>query len=128
MSRFLLALLLGVSLTALAPLQAQTTYSPSAPTGEEGAKLHVARTGNEVMVTWELPPIEIKQFEIFRNTKIDPKGRTRAAAVRTEPAIYLDQVTDETQTYWYWLKITLGNGQVVNIGPVATPDAKVWTP
>lgn len=124
MSRFLLAILLGLSLPAVA----QTTYTPSAPSGTEGAKLHVARTGNEVMITWELPPIEIKQFEIFRNTMIEPKGRVRAAAVRTEPAIYLDQVTDETQTYWYWLKITLGNGQVVNIGPVATPDAKVWTP
>lgn len=120
-----LAFIIGV---ATLSLPAQTTFAPSAPADNEGIRLHVARSGNDVMITWELPPIEIKQFEIFRNIHKDPRGRGRAAAVRTEPAIYLDQVPDQTVTYWYWLKITLKNGQVVNIGPVATPDAKVWTP
>ena len=125
MSSRLFALLCALA----SPVVAQTTYVPSAPAGTvDAAQLHVARSGNEVMITWALPPIEIKQFEIFRHTQKDPKGRTRAAAVRTEPAIYLDQVPDVSVTYWYWLKITLGNGQVLNVGPVATPDAAVWTP
>ena len=122
-----LAFLLGVAALPCSA-SAQTTFAPSAPAGQEGIKLHVARSGNDVMVTWELPPIEIKQFEIFRNTHKNPAGRGRAAAVRTEPAVFLDQVPDQTVTYWYWLKITLKDGQIVNIGPVATPDPTVWTP
>lgn len=124
MSRLLFALLCALA----SPVVAQTTYVSSAPAGTEGIKLHVARSGNDVMITWELPPIEIKQFEIFRHTRREAQGRGRAAAVRTEPAIFLDQVADQATTYWYWLKITLGNGQVVNIGPVPTPAATVWTP
>lgn len=121
-------LLFALACALCSPVVAQTTYLPSAPEGTEGIKLNVARSGNEVMITWELPSIEIKQFEIFRHIQKDAKGRTRAAAVRTDPAIYLDQVPDQTTTYWYWLKITLGNGQIVNIGPVSTPSPTVWTP
>lgn len=125
MSSRLFALLCAL----VSPVVAQTTYVPSAPAGTVDApQLHVARSGNEVMITWALPPLEIKQFEIFRNTHKDTKGRGRAAAVRTEPAIFLDQVPDLSVTYWYWLKITLASGQVLNVGPVATPDATVWTP
>jgi hypothetical protein len=121
-----LALLCALAL----PLAAQTTYIPSAPPTEENSpRFSVARSGNDVMITWELPEtLEVKQFEIYRNTSKSPTGRTRATACRTEPAIYLDVVTDLKATYWYWLKITLTNGQTINIGPVSTPDATVWQP
>ncbi len=112
------------------PLIAQTTYVPSAPADNPDApRLNVARSENDVMITWSLPStLEVKQFEIYRNTQQSPTGRTRATACRTEPAIYLDVVTDLNTTYWYWLKITLTNGQTVNIGPVPTPAATVWQP
>ena len=123
------ALALASACVISAPLSAQVTYAPSAPAGEDGIKLHLARSGNEVMIAWEIPPeLEVKRFEIYRNTQSDVKGRGRAAAVRTIPAVYLDKVDDENVTYWYWLKITLANDQVINIGPVPTPDAQVWTP
>ena len=118
-------------LCALAlPVAAQTTYVPSAPPTEQNSpRFSVARSGNEVMITWELPAsLEIKTFEVYRNTQNTANGRTRATACRTEPAIFLDVVSDQAATYWYWLKITLANGQVVNIGPVPTPAATVWQP
>lgn len=113
------------------PVFAQTTYVPSAPAGStsDAMQLNVARSENEVLLSWVLPTnIEIKRVEIYRNTTNDAKGRGRAATVRVEPATYIDQVTDLNVTYWYWLKLTLANDQVVNVGPVATPPATVWTP
>jgi hypothetical protein len=122
------ALFLALACALVSPVAAQAASAPAGPANAEAARLNVARSGNDVMITWELPPIDIKQFEIFRNSHKDTKGRGRAAAIRTEPAIFLDQVPDQAVTYWYWLKITLRNGQVLNIGPVATPDPDVWTP
>ena len=114
------------------PVFAQTTYVPSAPVGTESSdamQLFVARSENEVMITWALPKnVEIKSCEIYRNTNAETKGRGRAATVRAEPAVYIDQVADLNVTYWYWLKLTLASGQVVNVGPVPTPAATVWTP
>ena len=119
-----------VALCAFAfPVLAQT--QSAAPAASEAAPLgtlELARSGNEVMITWTLPHSEVRQLEIFRNTSKEPKGRGRAAAVRSEPTLYIDQVPDLNVTYWYWLKVTLHNGQVVNIGPVATPNPVVWTP
>lgn len=109
---------------------AQVTYAPSAPAESQDApRLNVARSENDVMITWFLPAnLEVKQFEIYRNTQKTTAGRTRATACRTQPAIFLDVVPDLNATYWYWLKITLSNGQTVNIGPVPTPAATVWQP
>jgi hypothetical protein len=115
------------------PVVAQTTYIPPVTAGTNtengGVQLHVARNGNEVIVTWVLvPDMDIKQLEIYRNTVKETKGRGRAGAVRATPSIFLDQVPDISVTYWYWLKITLNSGQEINIGPLPTPDATVWTP
>lgn len=125
MSRIMLALFCAL----VAPALAQSPAPVPSAAAKEGIQLHVARTGTEVMLTWEIPTeIEVKRFEIYRNAQSDTKGRARAAAVRTTPAVFLDTVADANATYWYWLKITLANEQVINIGPVSTPDAKVWTP
>lgn len=91
-------------------------------------QLNLARNGKEVVVSWVLPQFEVKQFEIFRNGTNQAQGRGRVAALRQEVGIYYDSVTDTEATYWYWLKITFGNGHVINVGPVATPNSKVWTP
>ncbi len=105
---------------------AQTTYVPAS---QDGVELNLARNGNEVIVTWSIPSdMAIKRFEIYRNTHSDVKGRGRAGSVRTEPAVFLDQVADAGQIYWYWLKITLPDERVVNVGPVATPPGEVWAP
>lgn len=122
----------AILLALVLPVVAQTTFitpaKPGTPEAQTTPTLDVARSGNEVMITWTLPALEIKQFEIMRNTTSDARGRGRVAALRTEPAIYLDKVPDETVTYWYWAKMTLASGQVINVGPVATPESKIWTP
>ena len=140
------AMFLRVSALALAlclPALAQSSSAPEPSTapaqsvGDPAAaefeavkktELNIGRNGDEVIVSWVMPKIEVKGFEIFRNTRDQAPGRTRAATVRAEPPVFFDKVADAETTYWYWLKITLKDGQTVNIGPVRTPDAKVWTP
>lgn len=118
------------------PASAQSAPSASAPTSpvassdiQSKTQLNVARNGKEVVISWALPAdAPIKQFEICRNTRDQAQGRGRVAALRTEPSVYFDSVPEDETTYWYWLKITLADGQIVNVGPVSTPSAKVWTP
>ena len=114
-----------------ASLCAQTTYmepaKPGTPEVAVKGALEVARSGNEVILTWTLPEGEVRTIEIYRNTQSDVKGRGRAGTVRSNVVIFHDKVADD-QIYWYWLKLTLPDGRNVNIGPVATPSAAVWTP
>lgn len=121
-------LLLGVFVASLC---AQTTYvvpaKPGTPEAAANGTLEVARSGVEVLLTWTLPEGEVRTIEIYRNTISEVKGRGRAGAVRTDVTVFHDKVPDE-QTYWYWVKLTRPNGVIVNIGPVATPKAAVWTP
>jgi hypothetical protein len=120
-----------VGLFVTASLCAQTTYvapaKPGTPEAAVNGTLEVARSGNEVILTWTLPEGEIRTLEIYRNTQSDVKGRGRAGAIRTDVTVFHDKVPD-AQTYWYWLKITRPDGVIVNLGPVATPSASVWTP
>lgn len=108
---------------------AEITERPSESAAiADTVQLHIARNGNEVLIAWALPNLTISQFEICRHIQQDPKGRDRVATVRPKPAIFLDQVPNLETAYWYWLKITLDSGQVLNVGPVATPAPIVWTP
>ena len=120
--------LLGV---LAAPLCAQTTYiepaKPGTPEAAVKGTLEVARSGNEVILTWTLPQGEVRTIEVYRNITNETKGRGRVGAVRTELTVFNDKVPD-AQTYWYWLKLTRPDGTNVNLGPVATPHATVWTP
>lgn len=121
-------LLLGVFVASLC---AQTSYlvpaKPGTPEAAVNGTLDVARSGNEVLLRWTLPEGEVRTVEIYRNNISDVKGRGRAGAVRTDVLVFHDKVPDD-QTYWYWIKLTRPNGVIVNIGPVATPQAAVWTP
>ncbi len=120
--------LLGAS---VAPLCAQTTYlepaKPGTPEAVVKGTLDVARSGNEVILTWTLPEGEVRTIEIYRNTQSDVKGRGRSGTVRPDVVVFHDKVPDD-QTYWYWLKLTRPNGVIVNLGPIATPPAQVWQP
>lgn len=112
------------------PVYSQTgdkTSSASAVAATEGA-LQIARNGNEVILAWELPAGKMRQVELMRNSHSQAMGRGRVAAVRAETTLYIDEVPDLTVTYWYWLKLTLEDGRIVNIGPVPTPAPSVWTP
>ena len=119
---FRLCVLLGA---ALLPAAAQPLPPPSA--AKESIKFHVARSGEEVLLSWELPSEEVRMVEIYRNNQIEVKGRRRCAMVRPLPATALDTVPDGTR-YWYWLKVIFKDGQIRNIGPAMTPPAQVWVP
>lgn len=110
---------------SVASLCAQT--SPAIPAAVQKGTLEVARSGNEVLLTWKLPDGEVRSIEIFRNTHSDVKGRGRAGTVRSDVTVFSDRVPDD-QIYWYWIKLMLPNGTHTNIGPVPTPSGAVWTP
>lgn len=115
----------------VATLCAQTTYvapaKPGTPEAAQRGTLEVARSGNEVLLTWTLPEGEIRMIEIYRNKTEVAAGRERVGSVRVDVRTWHDQVPDQ-ETYWYWLKLTRPNGVIVNLGAVATPKAAVWTP
>lgn len=120
--------LLGVFVASLC---AQTTYvTPAKPGTPEAASkgvFEVARSGNEALLTWVLPEGEVRTIEIYRNNSNVAQGRGRVGASRVDATVFHDQLPDD-QIYWYWLKLTRPNGVIINIGPVATPKAAVWTP
>lgn len=120
--------LLGVFAAALC---AQTSYvvpaKPGTPEVATNGSLEIARTGNEVLLSWILPEGEAKSIEIYRNHANEAKGRVRIGSVRPDVKEFHDQVPDD-QTYWYWIKITRPNGVIVNVGATATPSGKVWRP
>lgn len=127
--RFLTALSVACVLASPAyPQAADTAPAVAAATEAKPGALQVARNGNEVLVAWELPSGNIRQIELMRNSSSNAVGRDRVAVVRAETTLFIDEVSDLGVTYWYWLKLTFGDGRVVNLGPVATPAPSVWTP
>jgi hypothetical protein len=96
---------------------------------EAGSKLQVARNGDEVMVSWELPQgATIKGADIYRNTQERATGRTRLDFARPLPAVYLDKVPDAKTVYWYSIKVVFTDGRSITVGPVASAPVEVWTP
>lgn len=96
---------------------------------EAASKLLVARNGDEVMVSWELPQgVAIKGVDIFRNTQPRPAGRTRLDFARPQPAVYIDKVPDPKAVYWYSIKVVFTDGRSFTVAAVVTPKADVWTP
>jgi hypothetical protein len=127
------ALALALSVSVFAQPSPPSTSAPvsAEPTDVQAFKksqLNVVRNGNEVILSWVLPNPTVKQLEIFRNTRDQAPGRIRVGAVRTEPAVFHDVLPDDSATYWYWLKLTLVTGEVVNVGAAPTPGGKIWTP
>lgn len=94
----------------------------------EAISLSLARDGQEVIVSWTKPTVSLRAFEIFRNDSDAMRGRLRIALVRSDREVIFDTLPDPKTKYWYWIKATSYEGQVVNIGPVATPPSTVWTP
>ena len=124
--------LLALVCALAVPTVAQTTFvepaKPNTPEVSQKGSLEVARTGNEVLIAWTLPDGEVRLLEIMRHSSSSAPGRGRVAGLRSDVRSYIDTAPDATVTYWYWIKITRPNGVIVNIGPVATPSATVWTP
>ena len=127
--RLAASLLAAVALGAAAePPPADRAPAPAVPSPGSGVRLTAARNGAEVLLSWEIPPMEeIRLIELIRNTKSDTKGRGRVASVHAHPGHYADRLPDATATYWYWIKITLVNGRITIAGPVATPASEVWS-
>jgi predicted phage tail protein len=106
---------------------AAPTPAPAVPAPKE-IVLEVARTENEVSLTWTLPEGEVRMLEIMRNTSSNAQGRDRIGTTRATVKVYSDRVPDAAATYWYWIKITRPTGEIINSQPVPTPSAKVWSP
>jgi hypothetical protein len=127
MANCLSVLLLALALPMTAALcpAAETTPPDAVPFS---GSIEADRTGNEVLLTWRIPDGELIRTEIFRNTNSSTAGRGRVNTARTDVTQLLDQVPDLTVKDWYWIKLIRPDNTHLNIGPVATPEATVWTP
>jgi hypothetical protein len=89
----------------------------------------VVRNGSSAVITWALPltwtppDFDVRMVEIFRNTAETTSGRGRAGSVRATVTTFTDLPPDTSVTYWYWVKVTLANGQIVNMGPASFAPA-----
>jgi hypothetical protein len=133
MNRSTLSSLVSVGCIRLAFFLCVVSFPVGAQTGlpeqvdRDSAKLHVARNGSEVLISWEVPAEQVRVVEVYRNTTMDVKGRGRRGSLRPLPASMVDTVPDGNP-YWYWLKVIFKDGQTMNVGPAVTPPADVWTP
>ena len=91
--------------------------------------MDVARSGKDVFLAWFLPSsANVKQVEIYRGDRADPKARTHLATISLPTAVFLDQVPAEDATYWYWLDIPREGGKAETYGPFSTKSSQVWQP
>lgn len=90
--------------------------------------MDVARSGRECYLAWTRPSVAIRNVDILRNDKSDPKGRVRIATIESPGCVYLDQTPSADTAYWYWLSYTRPDGQVEEHGPFTSKESKVWTP
>jgi len=119
-----------VGMTSAALGRAAPGAVSTTPAAAPAMTLAAARNGDEILLSWEIPrlDIDIRQIELMRHTRREQKGRSRVATVHARHGLYTDRVPDPSAAYWYWLKITLADGLILGVGPVQTPSASVWQP
>ncbi len=113
---------------ALQPAQFLHAKGGKASAAPAVPKLEAARNGREVSLTWSLPEGAAEHYDLYRNTRETPAGRTRVATLYPPASLYLDQVPEAETTYWYWIQVRDAAGRETTIGPVASKPATVWTP
>lgn len=81
-----------------------------------------AVTPEKVSLSWALPPGDYREFEIFLNNSARTAGRARVGKADAGANTFDFVIPPELargQTYWFWVKAMLTNGNHGNIGPVA---------
>jgi len=78
-----------------------------------------SRNGEQVTIRWNIDFSACKGIKISRNTTGKGQKETIAKIPATSKE-YVDSVPD-TRSYWYWIDISLSDGNHKSIGPMRVP-------
>ena len=100
---------------------------------EEKYKASITRTDEMAGIIWDFPEDEYKTISIIRFPRFvaelkgfgrpgaGNKGAARGVSVATtleRKSRYTDALPDANLDYWYWFRITLKSGAVIDRGPI----------
>ncbi len=98
-----------------------TTTPVPTTTTPAGTTVTAAGETNRVALSWVVNNINVKHYEVYRDTDSDPAGRVRLAIVTARN--YYDTTAAVGTTYYYWVKVIDINNLAIN-SPVASAAAK----
>lgn len=103
------------------------TPSPSAPY----AWLTATAQTNGILLNWSTSNIDVRHYEVYRDTDANPNGRGRLAILYGEQT-YLDTSANVGITYYYWIKVVdtqlaLTNTAAASTQIQLTPSAAIIT-
>jgi len=100
----------------------------------DGYEINITRTDDFATLKWNFPDDDYKEIRVFRyprpvaelfrgqwNPKGKGKGTTKGAFVTVTMANksqFTDALPDANSDYWYWFRITLKSGTVIDRGPI----------
>jgi len=83
----------------------------------------VTRTDDFTTLKWDFPAGECGEIKIIRSTRPlsepfrKPRYKTDVATTMEAKSQYVDALPDANSDYWYWFRIKLKSGTVVDKGP-----------
>lgn len=96
---------------------ASATSKPATTSTTPNITLSAAADINRVALNWSVSNINVKHYELYRDTDSDPSGRTRIA-ILNERSFY-DSTAAAGTTYYYWVKVIDTNNVATN-SPLAS--------
>ena len=100
----------------------------------DGYEINITRTDDFATLKWDFPDDDYKEIRIFRyprpvaellrgqwNPKGKGKGNTKGVFVTVtmeKKSQFTDALPDANSDYWYWFRITLKSGTVIDRGPI----------
>jgi len=91
------------------------------------------RTDDFTMLTWDFPQDACAEVRIIRATRPiaqpfrKPRYTTDVVTSKEGKSQYSDTLSDPNADYWYWFRVTLKSGTIVDKGPIKAEYAKRQT-
>ena len=92
--------------------------------GTASITLTTSGEDESVSLSWSTSNIDVKSFQVYRDTDSELSGRVRIASVSSSTTTYTDEDVTNGTTYYYSIKVTDTDGDVTNSVAVgATPSS-----
>jgi len=95
---------------------------------EKGYKTSIIRTDDFATLKWDFPVGVYKEIRIFRYTRpvaelftgqlMGKRKGTLTTISMERKSQYKDALPDSNSDYWYWFRITMKSGAIIDRGPV----------
>ena len=93
------------------------------PVGAEdipgSATLQAEASGSAVQLSWQVSHADYNAVQLYRDTDVDPSGRTRIAVLAASTTSYTDSTVEAGTTYFYWGKVVENDGNTINSAAAA---------